>query len=201
MEFRDLVRRRRMVRHYRDEPLPPEALERILDAARRAPSAGNAQGQHLVVLTDPDLRRRVAALAGEESYRARGFDPWLSRAPVHVVLCCREEDYHARYREADKLGPDGLERPWPVPYWHLDAGCTLMLLLLAAVDEGLAAGFLGGHRLAGLGELLGLPEDVEVLGLVTLGRAAPDRPSRSAARGRRPREQVIHREGWDPPSG
>lgn len=197
MEFSDLVRRRRMVRRYRPDPLPPEALERVLEAARRAPSAGFAQGQHLVVVTEPETRLRIARLAGEDEHVQRGFEPWLSPAPVHVVLCCREEDYHARYREPDKLGPEGREIAWPVPYWYLDSGCTLMLLLLAAVDEGLAAGFLGGHRLSGLHEVLGIPQDVEVLGLVTLGYPLPDRPSRSASRARR---EVVHRERWGPPS-
>ncbi len=185
-----------MVRHYRPDPVPPEILERVLEAARRAPSAGYAQGQHLVVVTQASRRRQIADLAGEPEHVARGLEPWLSRAPVHLVLCCREEDYHARYSEPDKLGTDGREIDWPVPYWYLDAGCTLMLILLAAVNEGLGAGFLGGHRLSGLRGLLGLPPEVEVLGLVTLGYPGQVRPSRSAARGRRPAEQVLHREVW-----
>ncbi len=196
MDFSQVLRGRRMVRHYRTDPVAADVLERVLEAARRAPSAGYAQGQHLVVVTRASTRRAIARLAGEPEHLARGLQPWLSRAPVHLVLCCREEDYHARYREADKLGSDGREIDWPVPYWYLDAGCTLMLVLLAAVDEGLAAGFLGGHRLAGLSGLLGIPPEVEVLGLVTLGHPGRVRPSRSAARGLRPAEQVLHLEGW-----
>lgn len=193
MEFREVLRRRRMVRCYRPDPVDPEILERVLRTALRGPSAGFSQGVHLVVVTRADLRRALAELAQEPRYRRAGFPPWLSRAPVHVVLCCSPEDYRRRYREPDKGGsPDD----WPVPYWYLDAGAALMLLLLAAVEEGLAAGFLGGHRLAGVGELLGIPRQVLPLGLVTLGYPAPDRPSRSLLRGRRPPREVLHREGW-----
>jgi FMN reductase [NAD(P)H] len=199
LEFREVVRRRRMVRHFRPDPVPSEVLERILATARRAPSAGYAQGQHLVVVTDPAVRLAIAELAGESEHVARGLEPWLSRAPIHLVLCCREEDYRQRYREPDKVRPDGQEVSWPVPYWYLDAGCTLMLILLAAVDEGLGAGFLGGHRLEGVNRLLGLPPEVQVLGLVTLGTAGKIRRTRSEVRGPRPVSEILHRERWNPP--
>ena len=202
MEIREVVRRRRMVRHYQPEPLPPDVLERILAVALRAPSAGNAQGQHLVVVTDPAMRRRIAELAGESEHVARGLDPWLSRAPVHLVLCCREEDYRQRYREADKLWSAARAMAGPVPYWYLDAGCTLMLILLAAIDEGLAAGFLGGHRLGGVEGLLGIPPEVQVLGLVTLGNPGRIRRTCSEARGARPAAEVVRRGRLNPrPSG
>jgi len=187
-----------MVRHYRPDPVPPEVLERILAAALRAPSAGYAQGQHLVVVTDAAQRLRIAELAGESEHVGRGLDPWLSRAPVHLVLCCREEDYRQRYRESDKVRPDGEETRWPVPYWYLDAGCTLMLILLAAVEEGLGAGFLGGHRLDGVGPLLGIPPEVQVLGLVTLGTPGRVRRTRSERRGPRPVAEILHRGRWNP---
>lgn len=185
-----------MVRNYTDEPVEPGAIDRIVSVARRAPSAGFSQGQHLVVVTDPELRRAIAALAGEDEYVERGFHPWLSQAPVHVVVCAGQGDYHARYREPDKLQSDGSEIDWPVPYWLVDAGCTLMLLLLATVDEGLAAGFFGVHRLEGLRELLGIPPDVTPIGVVTIGHRAPDRRSGSLLRGWRPLEEVVHREAW-----
>lgn len=194
MEFRDLVRRRRMVRAYRLRPVPPETVERILRVARRAPSAGFSQGQSFVVVTDQGLRRAIAALAGEDDYRARAFQPWLSAAPVHVVICADEGAYRRRYAAADKKASDPGE--WPVPYPLVDAGASLMLLLLAATDEGLATGFLGAHRLEGIETLLGIPDDVRPIGLVTMGHPAPDRRSGSLRAGWRPPEEVIHWEGW-----
>lgn len=184
-----------MVRRYLPNPVPAEVLERMVDVARRGPSAGFSQGQSFVLVTDPAVRLRIAELAGEDRYLAKGFDPWISQAPAHVVICTSERDYRDRYREPDKLGPDR-EVTWPVPFWYLDAGCSLMLLLLAAVDEGLAAGFLGLTSYGGLRELLGIPEDVQPIGLVTIGAAAPDRRSGSLDRGRRPAAEMVHHDRW-----
>jgi nitroreductase len=197
LEFEELIRRRRMVRRYTAEPVDEQRLTRILDAARRGPSAGFTQGQSFVVVTDPARRAEIARIAGEPGYVAKGFEPWLSEAPVHIVMCVSENAYRERYREPDKLR-SGPEREWPVPYWFVDGGCALMLLLLAAADEGLAAGFLdldaGGYDQ--LRTFLGIPPDVEPIGLVTVGKPAPDRPSGSLARGRKPLTQVVHRERW-----
>lgn len=198
LEFEKVVRRRRMVRNYADEPVSPDAIERIVRVARRAPSAGFSQGQSFVVVTDAALRRKIADLAREPEYVEAGFDPWISRPPVIVVCCTSERVYRDRYREPDKLGPGGEEIEWPVPYWYVDAGCSMVLLLLAAVNEGLAAGFLGMHAegYAGVRELLSIPEEVTPIGLVTIGHPAPDRRSGSLERGWKPEDQVVHRERW-----
>jgi nitroreductase len=200
MEFGEVVRRRRMVRSYTDDPVDGDALDRILDRAQRAPSAGFSQGVFFVVVTDEDRRREIAQLAHEDEYVADGFDPWISRAPVHVIICASKDAYLERYSEPDKGGPDGetgTEEGWPVPYWWVDAGASMMLLLLAVVDEGLAAGFLGSHNLRDLSTLLDIPDDVAPIGIVTIGHPASDRRSGSLARGRR--TDAIHREQWNPP--
>ena len=196
MDFHEVLAKRRMVRNYDPAPIEREVIERIVEAGRRAPSAGFTQGQSFLVVTDPATRESIATLAGEEEYVASGFDPWLSRAPVHVVVCVSEAAYHSRYREPDKLDAEGREIAWPVPYWWVDAGASMMLLLLAAVDEGLGAGFFGFHRLDGLEELLGIPSDVKPIGVVTLGRPAPDRRSGSLKRGRKPAAEAIRWERW-----
>lgn len=186
-----------MVRNYSSEPVEPERVDRILEAARRTPSAGFAQGQSFVVVTDSERRKQIARIAGEQGYVERGFDAWLSTAPVQVVLCVSEQAYRRRYREPDKLR-GGKAREWPVPYWYVDGGASLMLLLLAAVDEGLAAGFLDLEEqgYAELKQLLGIPPEVEPIGLVTIGVPAPDRRSASLKRGHRPKQEVVHRERW-----
>ena len=194
MEFSEVIRRRRMVRNYLPDPVDPDAVERIVEAGIRAPSAGFTQGQSFVVVTDPERRQRIAELAGEAEYVSKGFDPWVSRAPVHVVVCVSEAAYHERYQEPDKIDDDGSEIDWPVPYWWVDAGASMMAILLATVDEGLAAGFLGAQSFEGLAEFLELPDTVTPIGVVTLGHPAPDRRSNSLDRGRR--SGVIHYERW-----
>lgn len=185
-----------MVRRYDGRPVDPQVLGRILDSARRGPSAGFAQGQAFVVVTDDAMRNRLAELCRETEYTRRGFTPWLSSAPVHVVPCVREADYRRRYAEADKqgsAGPDG----WLVPFWFVDGGAALMLLLLAAVDEGLAAGFLDLPDADAVRSLLGIPSDVIPLGLVTIGHPADDSGETvSVARGRRPPEEMVRWERW-----
>jgi nitroreductase len=196
MEFAEVVRRRRMVRHFRDEPVPPEAIERILALARQAPSAGFTQGQSWVVVTRPELKREIARLCGEEEYVARGFHPFVSGAPVLLIACTSESAYHRRYQEADKIQEDGSEIDWPVPYWHMDIGCSVMIVLLAAVDEGLDAGFAGAHDLDALRALLGIPAEVTPVGVIPIGYRAPDTPSPSLKRGRKPESEFVHRERW-----
>ena len=184
-----------MVRNYSGTPVPPDAVDRIVDAARKAPSAGFSQGHRFIVVTDGAIRRAIADAADEADYVANGFDPWISSAPVHVVVCVREDDYHERYREQDKL-VGGSEIEWPVPYWWVDAGAGLMLILLAAIEEGLAAGFVGFHALPDIKQTLGIPDDVTPIGVVTIGHPAPDRPSSSLKRGRKPKEQMVYRDRW-----
>lgn len=179
-----------MVRAYRPEPVDPGALRRVLDAARRAPSAGFTQGQTFVVLTGEEDRRRLAELCGEDAYAARGFERWLSTAPVHVVPCVSRAAYERRYAQIDKAR-SVKPADWRVPFWWVDGGAALMLLLLAAVDEGLAAGFQQLPGTVDVRRLLGLRDDEEPLGLVTLGHPAPDRPSGSVRRGRVPFDEQV----------
>ncbi len=188
-----------MVRNYKDDSIDPEILTRVAAAALRAPSAGNSQGVSVVVVTDKQRRQEIADLATEATYVAAGFDPWISRAPAHIVISISEQIYHDRYREPDKLDDRGEEIPWPVPYWWVDAGAAMMAVLLAAVDEGLAAGFLGVHSIPDLRKLLEIPGEFSPLGVITVGHPAPDRRSKSLDRGQRPLEETLHFETYTAP--
>lgn len=197
MEFSDVLAGRRMVRNYSDSPIEEPALDRIAAAALRAPSAGNSQAIAVVIVTDPDVRASIAALADEQAYVAAGFDPWISTAPAHIVLAVSERIYRERYAEPDKLGPDGAPIEWPVPYWWVDAGAAMMAVLLAAVDEGLAAGFLGVHSVPDLAGLLGFGEQFSPIGVVTVGHPAPDRRSTSLDRPKVRFGDRVRRNRWD----
>ena len=203
MDFRELLQQRRMVRHYESEPVPRETLERICRTVRRAPSGGFSQGQRLLVVTEPDTRAAIAKLLHEDEWIAQGREPWLSVAPAHIVVLTREQDYHDRYNEPDKLAATGgVEVEWPAPFWYVDAGAAMMLVLLAAIDEGLAAGVYGVTvpEMQAFKDLLGIPDDVHVVAGVTVGRAGPDpnasRASSRFSQRRRAVEEVVHWERW-----
>ncbi|HEV8193643.1 MAG TPA: nitroreductase family protein [Ktedonobacterales bacterium] len=167
MDFDEVVPKRRLVRHFTDEAIAPEVIDRLLELARHAPSAGFTQGQSFVVVSRPDLKTRIAHLCGEEEYVAGGFHPFISEAPVPVVACTSEAAYHCRYQEADRLQEDGSEIIWPALFWHMDAGCARMVLLRAVVDEGLVAGFVGIPETDALRDLLGIPQEVTPVGVTT----------------------------------
>ena len=204
MDFADVLKRRKMVRNYTDEPVERAAIERVVAAGRKAPSGGFSQGVRFVVVTEQATRSRVAELADEAKYvTAAGLEPWITKAPVHIVVAMREDDYHDRYTQPDKLeAAGGEEIEWRVPWWWVDAGTSIMLLLLAAVDEGLAAGLFGlvGDRNDDVRELLGIPEDFEVVGVVTVGHPAPDpnqeRRREGFSKARRPLAEVVRWEHW-----
>jgi FMN reductase [NAD(P)H] len=200
--FRELLRKRRMVRHYLPDAIPREKVERIVAVVRRAPSGGFSQGHRLVVVTEEATRTELARLAGEDEYVALGMEPWISVAPVHVVVGTREESYHERYRQPDKLR-EGEEIGWPAPYWYVDAGAAFMLLQLAALDEGLASGVFGvlPEQVPALKALVGLPGDVHFVCVLTLGQPAPDpRESEQVSRlsrRRLPLEELVRWERWE----
>lgn len=196
MEFQRVVRRRRMVRHFTTEPVPPEVIEGILELAQHAPSAGFSQGSAYVVVTDPEIKGRVAKLQGEEEYSAGGFHRWISEAPVAIVACVSEKLYHDRYNEPDKLDDQGKEIEWPTPYWFFDIGAGCMVMLLAAVDFGLAAAFSGVSDIRGIKELLGIPGHFHPVGVVSVGHGGKDVKSPSLKRGRRKASEVVHYEKW-----
>jgi nitroreductase len=200
MELDKVLRRRRMVRNYDpDRPVPPEVVDRLLEYAIRAPSAGFSQGWAFLVLEDADDRERfwsatVPADAGPP-------DNWLTgmrRAPLIVVPHSNREVYLDRYAAPDKGWTDRDESRWPVPYWHIDAGFASLLMLLGAVDAGLGACFFGipPAALATYRGAFGVPEEYVPIGAITVGYPAPDRRSPSLRRGRRGVEEVVHRGRW-----
>jgi len=187
MEFERVVRKRRMIRAFKPLPVPEEKVGRIVELAQHYPSAGFSQGMAFIVVTEPERVRRI-----RELNRLRGD------APVLMVPCVSEKLYHDRYHEPDKIRPNGTEIEWPVPYWYFDAGCASLLVLLAVVDEGLAAYLAGAFRPDLLRKELGIPDDFVPVGVISIGYPDYDRhvPSPSLDRGRRPLSQVVHSQHW-----
>ena len=196
MEFQEAVRRRRMVRHFSGDPVPKETVDRLLELAQHAPSAGFSQGNAYVVVTDPEVKKKVALLQGEDDYKAGGFHRWISEAPVAIVACVSEKAYHDRYNEPDKLDDQGKEIGWPTPYWFFDIGAGCMIVLLAAVDAGLSAAFSGTFDVKGMKDLLGIPAHFHPVGVISMGKGEKDVKSPSLGRGRRKFSDVIHYDRW-----
>lgn len=193
MDFSDVMRLRRMVRDYQSEPVPREAIERILRVVRRAPSAGHSQAHRLVVITNAEKQRQLAEIS-EGWYLENGFPPWISGAPAQIVLGVREEDYHERYREPDKTQEDGAEVGWPVPFWWFDSGALFILLQLAAINEGLATGFYSPadpEELRAIGSVAEFSRDIAVVGVITLGYPADTPATGGKARRGRSIEDVV----------
>ncbi len=196
MEFQDVVMRRRAVRRFEEAGVEHEVIEGIARLAQRTPSAGFSQGQRVVVVTDPATRRRVARTCGEEEYDDLEMGPWISECAAQFVPCVSEEIYHRRYREADKVDDEGAEIEWPVPYWWVDIGATMMVIMLAAVDAGLASGFAGAFDPDGLRAELGIPAEFVPIGVMPVGRPLPDVRSPSLKRGWVPFEDFARWERW-----
>lgn len=197
MEFRDVVRRRRMVRNYDPaRPVPSDVLEEVLRHATHAPSAGFSQGWAFLVLDSPaDVDRFW------EATTPGGPTGWLAgmrSAPVIIVPLSHKDQYLDRYAEPDKGWTDRDETRWTVPYWHIDTGMAALLMLLTATDNGLGACFFGipPARVATFRDAFGVPVAYMPIGAISLGYAAPDRPSPSLKRGRRPVTEVVRRGRW-----
>ncbi|WP_299054046.1 nitroreductase family protein [uncultured Nocardioides sp.] len=195
MEFAEVVRRRRMVRRYAEQPVDPVVLDRVVATALRGPSAGFTQGTSLLVLTEPD---GVAGFwtATAEPGAAGGWLDGMRGAPVVVVVWADEAAYRDRYAEADKARAD---QSFDVPWWHVDAGMAALLLLQACVDEGLGACFFGvpARSWDALRAAYGVPAGLVPTGAVTVGHPAEVGASGSPTRrARRDADELVHRGRW-----
>lgn len=164
-----LARNRRSVRRFADRPVPHESLECILDCARYAPSAKEAQPWRFVVVRDPITRRDIASAAFRH--------PHVRTAPI-LVLCCARIHSHV----------SGTGRA----SYPADLAAAAQSMMLAAADLGLATSWIPGFREAAVREAVGVPRDVPIPGIVAIGY--PDGLERLPKR--RPREEVVAWDRW-----
>src|ERR1700737_3482709 len=143
MEFRDTIRRRRMIRMFEQKPIPDDVLHRVLEIARHAPSGGFSQGFDFIVLTKPEKLEWFYRTTNDPT----DPEPFPGRepnfAPSIVLPFANKRLYLDRYAQPDKLQfRMDKEENWPVPFWTVDTAMAIMLILIAAVDEGLGAWYL-----------------------------------------------------------
>jgi nitroreductase len=171
VETWDAIRARRNVRAYRPEPVPDEALDRILEAGWRAPSAANRQHWDFVVVTDRERLQQLATVWQGARHIAG------AAAAVALVVPVVDDD---RTRVVDQY----------------DLGQATNAMMLAATDLGVGTGHSSVGDQGRARTLLGVPDTHEVAYLLGLGQPA-DRPLRPIARpARRPFEEVVHRGQW-----
>ena len=192
-----------MVRDFRPGPVPRPVIDRMLDQARRVPSAGFSQGIDFLVLEGADTERFWQhTLPADDRVGFRW--PGLLVAPVIVLPLADASAYLDRYSQPDKAraGLGGSEDAWPVPYWFIDTGMAGMALLYAVVNEGLGALFFGIFRNeAALLADLGVPEGKRPIGAIALGYPTEaaghaGREGSPSHRERRPLEDVVHYGRW-----
>jgi nitroreductase len=192
-----------MVRAFTDEPLGQDSVERVLAAANRAPSAGFSQGYALLVLDQPGqlgpFWQLMATYGEDEPSDGPQMDP-LTKAPLVVVPLSCKDIYLDRYARPDKGWTDRDESHWPVPYWDIDTGFLALLMLLAAVDEGLGALFFGipPDLIGKFRELFGVPGQYTPIGAVAIGHPDPasDKGGSSRVIKRRTLDDLVHRGRW-----
>jgi nitroreductase len=199
MEFQDVVRRRRMVRHYDpDRAVPPEIVDRIVSNGLRAPSAGFSQGWGFLVLDTPaDIARfRDAVRPAVEPER------WFAAnvaTPLLIVPHSHKDAYLDRYAQPDKGHVDRSDAWWPAPYWDIDTGFASLLILLTAVDAGLGACFFGipVDRIDAFRQAFEVPPQFTPIGAISIGYS--DEPPRDVRHLRRPKDEVVYRGRWGEP--
>jgi nitroreductase len=185
-----------MIRSYHTaRSVPADALDAILEAARRAPSAGFTQGVSLLVLSTAGRETFWRITADEDSSWLRG----MRTAPVLITVWTSEEAYLDRYAEADKGWTDRDPARWSAPYWFVDAGMASMAALLSAVDHDLGACFFGipADRIPAVREAFGVPTSQLSVGVISLGypNLAPGTGS-PTRRARKAQSEVIHCGTW-----
>jgi nitroreductase len=201
VDFDDVLRRRRMVRHFDGRAVEPEVVDRIVAAGLRAPSAGFSQGYAVLLLTESADRARfwdVTAVDQATASWSAETRAGAMKAPVLSVMLSCKRTYLDRYAQADKGWGDRDETRWTVPYWHVDTGMVALLMLLKAVDEGLGALFMGMAPtvVTQFREAFGVPDDHDVVGVVCFGHEAADAPRRDLQSRRLPLDEVVHRGRW-----
>lgn len=190
-----------MVRAFQKKSVDAELLNRIVEIASWAPSAGKAQGWHLLVLQNEDTNRFWNVTLPKEK-RASFRWQHLLDAPVIALAFADPNAYLERYSEPDKASTKlgSSTESWPTPYWTVDASFATMQLLLAAHDVGLGALFFGvfsGEQK--LRSDFGVPEQMQLIGAIALGWPIPEKATEKGASARRPRRkpsEIIHEGGF-----
>jgi len=151
MEILEVIRKRRSIRAYRNTAVEDEKLNRVLEAARLAPTARNMQERKFVVVRDGETRRQLMEAAKNQSF--------VGAAPVVIAACGTITDYVMSCGQ---------------PAYTVDVAIAADHLTLQAVAEGLGTCWVCAFDEARVKEILGVPDDARVVALLTLGYPAEE---------------------------
>lgn len=146
MQVREAVEQRYSVRSYQDRPVPLDILNEILEAARMAPTGSNRQEWKIIVVTREDLRERLATASRNQAF--------VAQAPVLLV--------------GVSVNPQRV-MPCQVPAYAVDLAIVLDHITLVATARGLGSCWIGAFSQPQVKEILGIPRDYMVVGLLPLG--------------------------------
>ena len=178
MDFLRLVMSRQSDRAYdKEHSVEPEKLERILEAARLAPSACNAQPWKFVVVTDRELARKVGKAAA-----GLGMNKFAKDAPVHILIV--EESANI----TSLLGGKVKDKHFPL----IDVGIAASHIVLAAESEGLGSCILGWFDEKEIKQLTGIPASKRLLLDIIVGYPLKEKRKKI----RKVKEKVISYNGY-----
>lgn len=170
MDVLEAIKKRRSIRKYQKKPVEKEKLNKVLEAARLAPSASNMQPWHFIVVTDPKAK---------ESLRASYNREWFVQAPVIIVACAVPEEAWLRR--------DGEE------YWKVDTAIAMQNLVLASTELGLGTCWIAAFKEEEAKKALGIPEHVRVVAMTPLGYPAEEK---GPVTDRKPLNNIVHYDKW-----
>lgn len=173
MDLFEAIKNRRSVRAFTQEDVSEEEVEKLIDAARWAPSAGNIQPWEFIVVRKPEIKRRLSVAALHQNF--------IEEAPVVIVVCANQ------IRSGRGYGARGVHL-----YSLQDTAAATQNMLLAAHALGLATCWVGAFREEETKRALDLPDGVRPVAIIPVGH-----PSRKPmARPRRPLNEIIHYETY-----
>ncbi len=170
MDVYKAIESRKSVRSYQNRPIEEEKLNRILEAARLAPSASNRQEWRFVIVQDEETRKRLVDAANNQSF--------IAEAGV-IIACCADSTDHVM--------------PCGIKCYAIDVAIAIDHLTLAAVSEGLGTCWIGAFDPKKVREILGIPEEITVVELLPLGYPTDSSPKEKI---RKPISEIVHREKW-----
>ncbi len=172
MELSEAIKGRRSIRTFKPQDVPEEAVEKLIDAARHAPSAGNTQPWEFVIVRKPEAKKKLAQAAHQAH---------VEEAPVVIVVCADKNRSSMRYGERGET-----------LYCIQDTAAAVQNILLTAYSLGLGTCWIGAFIESEAEKALRTPDGVRPVAMIPVGY--PDKTPSS--RGRRSLSQIIHHESF-----